>query len=51
MSAAGVVGALGAEIRAAQRRGDVDDGTTYYGHVLAAVERLVAQRGWRAARP
>jgi nitrile hydratase accessory protein len=37
--------ALGAEIRAAQARGDPDDGTTYYRHVLAALERLVRKKG------
>jgi len=36
---------LGAEIEAAQRRGDPDDGTTYYRHVLAALERLVGEKG------
>lgn len=37
--------ALGAEIKAAQARGDPDDGTTYYWHVLAALERLVGEKG------
>lgn len=37
--------ALGAEIRRAQAAGDPDDGTTYYRHVLAALERLVADKG------
>jgi nitrile hydratase accessory protein len=37
--------ALGAEIRAAQTSGDPDDGTTYYRHVLAALERLVREKG------
>lgn len=36
---------LGAEIKAAQARGDPDDGTTYYRHVLAALERLVREKG------
>ena len=36
---------LGAEIKAAQSRGDPDDGTTYYRHVLAALERLVCEKG------
>ena len=36
---------LGAEIAAAQARGDPDDGTTYYRHVLAALERLVTEKG------
>lgn len=37
--------ALGEEIRAAQARGDPDDGTTYYRHVLAALERLARDKG------
>lgn len=37
--------ALGAEIKAAQARGDPDDGTTYYRHWLAALERLVTEKG------
>ncbi len=37
--------ALGAEIKAAQARGDPDDGTTYYLHWLAAIERLVRDKG------
>jgi len=37
--------ALGAEIRRAQAAGDPDDGGTYYRHVLAALERLVAEKG------
>lgn len=37
--------ALAAEIAAAQRRGDPDEGDTYYGHWLAALERLVIARG------
>ena len=36
---------LGAEIERAQALGDPDDGTTYYRHVLAAVERLVREKG------
>ena len=36
---------LGAEIVAAQAKGDPDDGTTYYRHVLAALERLVTEKG------
>ena len=36
---------LGEEIRAAQLRGDPDDGSTYYRHVLAALERLVSEKG------
>lgn len=37
--------ALGAEIRRAQAAGDPDDGTTYYRHVLGALERLVTAKG------
>lgn len=37
--------ALGAAIRAAQAAGDPDDGSTYYHHVLAALETLVAAKG------
>ena len=37
--------ALGAAIRRAQAAGDPDDGTTYYRHVLAAIEALVAAKG------
>jgi nitrile hydratase accessory protein len=33
--------ALGAAIKRAQAAGDPDDGSTYYHHVLAAVEHLV----------
>ncbi len=33
--------ALGAAIKGAQAAGDPDDGSTYYHHVLSAVERLV----------
>jgi nitrile hydratase accessory protein len=36
---------LGAEIESARGRGDLVDGTTYYAHVLAAVERLVCDKG------
>ena len=36
---------LGAEIEQAQAAGDPDDGTTYYRHVLAALERLVREKG------
>lgn len=36
---------LGAAIKAAQAAGDPDDGSTYYRHWLAAVERLVTERG------
>jgi nitrile hydratase accessory protein len=37
--------ALSGEIRRAQQSGDCDDGSTYYRHWLAAIERLVAQKG------
>ena len=37
--------ALAAEIKRAQGAGDPDDGSTYYGHWLAALERLVAEKG------
>lgn len=36
---------LGAEIRRAGAAGDSDDGSTYYRHVLAALERLVREKG------
>ncbi len=36
---------LGAEIRRAQDEGDPDTGETYYLHWLAALERLVAEKG------
>jgi nitrile hydratase accessory protein len=41
--------ALAAEIRRAQASGDPDLGDTYYRHWLAALERLVAEKG--AAEP
>jgi nitrile hydratase accessory protein len=37
--------ALGAEIKRAQAAGDPDTGDTYYRHWLAALERLVAEKG------
>ncbi len=37
--------ALGEEIVRAQAAGDPDTGTTYYRHWLAALERLVAEKG------
>ena len=37
--------ALGEEITRAQRSGDPDRGDTYYRHWLAALERLVVQKG------
>lgn len=36
---------LGSEIKAAQSRGDPDTGNTYYHHWLAAIERLVREKG------
>jgi nitrile hydratase accessory protein len=36
---------LGEEIERAQARGDADTGETYYLHWLAALERLVAEKG------
>src|SRR6266852_5421314 len=36
---------LAAEIKRAQREGDPDTGETYYRHWLAALERLVAEKG------
>ena len=37
--------ALGDEIRRAQAAGDPDTGESYYHHWLAALERLIAQKG------
>jgi nitrile hydratase accessory protein len=37
--------ALGAEIKRAQAAGDPDTGETYYLHWLAALERLVTEKG------
>lgn len=37
--------ALAAEIERAQRAGDPDTGATYYRHWLAALERIVAEKG------
>jgi nitrile hydratase accessory protein len=37
--------ALAAEIKAAADRGEADDGTRYYEHWLAALERLVTSKG------
>jgi nitrile hydratase accessory protein len=36
---------LAAEIKRAQAHGDPDLGTTYYEHWLAALERIVAEKG------
>lgn len=41
--------ALGHAIRAAQAAGDPDDGTTYYAHVLVALEALVRAKGLASA--
>jgi nitrile hydratase accessory protein len=41
--------ALGAEIKRAQAAGDPDSGETYYLHWLAALERLVAEKGVTSA--
>ena len=37
--------ALGTAIKTAQAEGDPDDGTTYYRHVLAALESLLVNKG------
>ena len=37
--------ALGDELKAAADRGEPDDGTHYYEHWLAALERLVTDKG------
>jgi nitrile hydratase accessory protein len=37
--------ALGAEIAEAGRRGEPDDGSRYYDHWLAALQRLLAEKG------
>ncbi len=36
--------ALGAQIKRAQACGDPDDGSTYYHHVLGALENLVIEK-------
>jgi nitrile hydratase accessory protein len=36
---------LGAQIRTAQAAGDPDTGATYYHHWLAALERIVGEKG------
>ena len=38
-------GTLSAEIKRAQAAGDPDTGETYYRHWLAALERIVAEKG------
>jgi nitrile hydratase accessory protein len=40
---------LAAEIRRAHERGDPDNGDTYYQHWLAALERLIADKGVASA--
>jgi nitrile hydratase accessory protein len=40
---------LGEEIRTAQAKGDPDDGSTYYRHWLATLERIVARKGIASA--
>jgi nitrile hydratase accessory protein len=40
---------LGAEIKRAQAAGDPDTGVTYYRHWLAALERIVAEKGVASA--
>lgn len=37
--------ALAAELKAASDRGEADDGSRYYNHWLAALERLVTSKG------
>jgi len=41
--------ALGAAIKRAQAAGDPDDGSTYYHHVLAALEQLVLAKNIASA--
>ena len=41
--------ALAEEIKRAQGAGDPDDGSTYYRHWLAAIERLAAEKGVTSA--
>ena len=38
-------GRLGAEIAAAKERGEADDGSRYYEYWLAALEKIVAEKG------
>jgi len=42
--------ALSAELKAAEARGESDDGSRYYEHWLAALEGLVTERGLAAPR-
>ena len=37
--------ALADELKAAEERGEADDGTRYYDHWVAALERLVTEKG------
>jgi nitrile hydratase accessory protein len=37
--------AMGAELKSAADRGEPDDGSRYYEHWLAALERLVVEKG------
>ena len=41
---------LGDEIKKAQAAGDPDTGETYYHHWLAALERMVAEKGATSAQ-
>lgn len=41
--------ALGAAIKRAQAEGDPDDGSTYYQHVLSALEHLVQEKNIASA--
>src|SRR5579884_1047395 len=41
--------ALAAELKAAELRGEPDDGSRYYEHWLAALERLVTEKGLSGA--
>ncbi len=43
-------GRLAAEIAAVRARGEPDNGSQYYTHWLAALEKLVAEKGLLAAR-
>ena len=42
--------ALASELKAAEIRGEADDGSHYYEHWLAALERLAAERGLASPR-
>src|SRR6266850_398837 len=43
-------GMLGEEIKKAQVAGDPDTGETYYHHLLATLERMVAEKGVASAQ-